>query len=66
MSPEAMEARDREIRAIGQEFEGWEAWQSLNGVWHARRVGTTPPVMVHAESPDEIREQIRQRIGPAS
>jgi hypothetical protein len=33
----AMEERDAQIRAISQEFPGWEAWQGLvNGLWHAR------------------------------
>lgn len=56
--------RDDQIRAIAAEFPGWEAWQGLiNGLWHARQLGTVPPVMVHGESPDEIRQLIRQRIG---
>jgi hypothetical protein len=64
MSADAMAARDAQIRAIGNEFPGWEAWQGLiNGLWHARQVGSTPPVMVHGESPDDLREQIRGRIG---
>jgi len=59
-----MEERDRQIRAIESEFPRWEAWQGLvNGLWHARLTGSTPPVMVHAESPGELREQIRARIG---
>ena len=53
-----------EARAIGTEFKGWEAWQGLvNGLWHARKVGATPPVMVHGEGPDDLREQIGQLIG---
>ena len=61
---DAMEERDRQIQAIGDEFPGWEAWQGLiNGLWHARLVGSTPPVMVHGESPGDLREQIRFRAG---
>jgi hypothetical protein len=46
--------------AIAEEFPGWEAWVGLiNGLWHARIVGAVPPVMVHAESADGIREQIQ-------
>ncbi len=57
--------RDAQIRAIGEEFPGWEAWQSLvNGLWHARLVGSTPPVMMHGESPEDLREQIRARAEP--
>jgi hypothetical protein len=48
-----------QIKAIAGEFPGWEAWQDLNGRWHARIIGATPPVMVHAGSPGELREQIR-------
>jgi hypothetical protein len=55
---------NREAAAIAAEFEGWQAWQGLvNQLWHARIVGASPPVMVHAESADGIREQIRQYVG---
>lgn len=57
----ALEDRDLQITAIEQEFPGWEAWQSLDGWWHARIRGATPPVMVHAQSPEELAEQIRSR-----
>ncbi len=61
-APGPMAGRDDHIRAIAEEFPGWEAWQGLvNGLWHARLLGTTPPVMVHAESPGELRELIRLR-----
>lgn len=56
-----MAERDRQIMAIAGQFPGWEAWQSLDGQWHARIVGAIPPVMVHAASADELREQIRGR-----
>jgi hypothetical protein len=56
-----MAARDKQIRAIAKQFPGWEPWQSLDGQWHARIPGATPPVMVHAGSPEELREQIRGR-----
>jgi hypothetical protein len=46
-------------RAICEEFPGWEAWQSFNGLWHARIIGSIPPVMVHADTAYEIRDQIR-------
>jgi hypothetical protein len=59
-TPGPMAERDAQIRAIGEQYPGWEAWQSLvNQLWHARLIGSTPPVMVHGESPDDLREQIR-------
>ena len=42
MTGNAMAGRDAQIRAIGEEFPGWEAWQGLvNGLWHARLTGST-------------------------
>ena len=50
---------NQQAAEIAAEFPGWEAWAGLvNGLWHARIVGAVPPVMVHAESADGIREQI--------
>lgn len=48
-----------EAAAIAAEFPGWEAWCGLNRLWHARRLGSTPPQMVHGNNPADIREQIR-------
>lgn len=53
---------DDHARAISQEFPGWEAWQSLSGLWHARIVGSVPPVMVHGDTVCEIRDQIQAKI----
>lgn len=52
--------QEKEIRTIEEEHPGWEAWQSLDNQWHARIVGATPPVMVHAQSARELRDRIRQ------
>lgn len=53
-----------QLAAIEAEYPGWEAWISLDGWWHARVRGATPPVMVHAQSRDELAEQIRARDRP--
>ena len=51
---------EKEAAAIAAEFPGWEAWVGIvNGLWHARRLGSTPPLMVHGNNPEDIREQIR-------
>jgi hypothetical protein len=44
--------------SIAEEFPGWEAWRSFNGMWHGRKLGSVPPVMFHGESSEQIREQI--------
>jgi len=50
-----------QVKAIAEQFPGWDAWQSLDGRWHARVVGAVPPVMVHGESAEDLIGQIRQR-----
>ena len=49
---------DDDAARIAGEFPGWEAWQGIDRMWHARIRGATPPVMVHADNPDELREKI--------
>ena len=34
------------VELIEAEFPGWEAWQGIDRLWHARIRGATPPVMV--------------------
>ena len=43
---------------IAGEFPGWEAWQGIDRLWHARIRGATPPVMVHGEDLVDLRDQI--------
>ena len=50
---------------IAGEFPGWEAWQGIDRTWHARIRGATPPVMVHADNPDELREKISDHLRQA-
>jgi hypothetical protein len=55
----ALEDRDRQLAAIEKEFADWEAWVSLDGWWHARVKGATPPVMVHAQSAGELAAKLQ-------
>ena len=43
---------------IADEFPGWEAWQGIDRLWHARIRGATPPVMVHGEDLIDLRDRI--------
>jgi hypothetical protein len=49
--------------AIAEEFAGWEAWQGIDRMWHARIRGATPPVMVHGEDLVDLRDQIIRYLG---
>ena len=46
------------VAEIAAEFPGWEAWQGIDRLWHARLRGATPPVMVHGEDLIDVRDQI--------
>jgi hypothetical protein len=43
---------------LAGEFPGWEAWQGIDRLWHARLRGAVPPVMVHGEDLVDLRDQI--------
>ncbi len=54
-----MDRRDGQARVITRDFPGWNAWQSLDGQWHAGIAGAIPPVMVRSDSAGGLRDQIR-------
>jgi hypothetical protein len=45
--------------AIEKEFPGWEAWEGMDRMWHARIRGAVPPVMVHGEDLVDLRDQVK-------
>ena len=49
--------------SIPAEFPGWEVWQGIDRLWHARIKGATPPVMVHDDDLDGLREEIVRYLG---
>lgn len=50
-----------EAQAIVKDYPDWEAWSSLVGKqWHARLKGAQPIVMLHDNSPAELRQQIKE------
>jgi hypothetical protein len=52
-----------EAQAIAKDYPGWHAWSSLVGKqWHARLKGAQPVVMLHDNSPAELRRQIEEYV----
>jgi hypothetical protein len=37
---------------------GFHCWQGCGGLWYARRLRASPPVVLRAESLDELRQKI--------
>ncbi len=50
------------VESIAVEFPGWETWQGIDSLWHARIRGATPPVMVHGEDLVDLRDQIKRQL----
>jgi hypothetical protein len=50
--PEALEA----------ELPGWHAWRGVTGLFYARRVKSSPPIVLRAESLDDLYEQVRAHV----
>jgi hypothetical protein len=47
---------------LAGEFPGWEAWQGIDRLWHARVRGAIPPVMVHGDDLVDLRDQILRHV----
>jgi hypothetical protein len=47
---------------LAGEFPGWEAWQGIDRLWHARVRGAIPPVMVHGDDLVDLRAQILRHV----
>ena len=42
-------------------IEGHWVWFSpVNKLWHAREIGSEPPVLVHGNCLEDLRESVRQ------
>lgn len=41
------------------EFPCWHWWTGVSGLFYARRVKSSPPIVLRAKSLDELRERVR-------
>jgi hypothetical protein len=54
-------AVDREIIArLEADYPGWHVWLGVSSLWYARRVLSSPPVIVRATNLTELREAISE------
>jgi hypothetical protein len=50
---------EQQLQAFADQYQGWEAWQSIKGgQLHARKKGSLPPMMVHDMDLDGLGEQV--------
>jgi hypothetical protein len=45
------------------EFPRWQAWRGVSGLLYARKLETTPPVVVRGEDAVDLRDQITRAEG---
>jgi hypothetical protein len=41
---------------------GWHYWRGVSGLFYARRVRSSPPIVLRAETLDGLREQVREYV----
>ena len=41
---------------------GWHFWRGVSGLYYARRIRCSPPIVFRAETMDNLREQVRQYL----
>jgi hypothetical protein len=45
------------------EFPQWQAWRGVSGLLYARKLDTTPPVVVRGEDAVDLRDEITRADG---
>ena len=48
------------LAALRGRFPGWEAWRGVSGLLYARRLRTSPPVIVRAATADDLAAKITE------
>jgi hypothetical protein len=41
---------------------GWHYWRGVSGMYYARRKLSSPPVVLRAQTLDELRDQVREYL----
>jgi hypothetical protein len=45
---------------IAREYPRWHCWHGISGLYYARLIGASPPVIVRGEDPMDLRDEIRR------
>jgi hypothetical protein len=58
-----MTAFELTLDDVAAEFPAWHVWRGISGLVYARKALSSPPVVLRAESPQDLRDQIRGHLG---
>jgi hypothetical protein len=62
-SGDAMNGEDPTLADVAARWPRWELWHGIDGMFHARIKGATPPVMVRGESPQDLADELARWEG---
>jgi hypothetical protein len=48
------------LAALRGGFPRWQAWRGISGLFYARRLRTSPPVIIRAVTADELAAKITE------
>ena len=46
------------VASMTDDIPGFYLWQGCGGIWYAKRLRASPPVILRAESVDELRQKV--------
>jgi hypothetical protein len=49
---------DPSPESLEREFPGWTVWRGVSELWYARRLNTSPPVILRDENLTGLRAQM--------
>ena len=49
------------LEQIGAEFPGWHAWAGVGGIVYARRVRSSPPIVLRAHNLAVLRDRVAKK-----
>ncbi|MGP7999540.1 MAG: hypothetical protein ACLPKI_19820 [Streptosporangiaceae bacterium] len=59
MDDHASREAEPTLADVAAEFPRWHTWRGISGLIYARRNLTSPPAVLRAEDPLDLRDQIR-------
>lgn len=63
MNDHASTGAEPTLDDVAAEFPHWHCWQGISGLVYARKLLSSPPVVLRAEDATDLRDQIRGWVG---
>jgi hypothetical protein len=50
------------LESVAAEYPNWHLWRGVSGLLYARRLLSSPPIVVRGEDATDLRDEIRAAI----